>query len=227
MEPVVLGIYCERTGPGLLAEPLNALTNASFLIAAWGAWRLAKGVGRLSAGLGVLLALAASVGVGSGLWHTLATPWAMLLDVVPILLFLVWLLWLYARTVMRMPTPLAVAALGVFLAIGAVAQGFGDALNGSLAYAPALVVFLALGVYQAWKETAGRYALLAAAGVYAVALVFRALDQEVCSALPIGTHFLWHSLSGLAAYLGMRGLILGRTSRARLARRASRPELAV
>ena len=26
--------YCERTGPGLLAEPLNAITNASFLIAA-------------------------------------------------------------------------------------------------------------------------------------------------------------------------------------------------
>ncbi len=67
MEPVVLGIYCERTSPGLLAEPLNALTNASFLIAAWGARRLARRAGRLSAGLWVLLALSASVGIGSGL----------------------------------------------------------------------------------------------------------------------------------------------------------------
>jgi hypothetical protein len=32
--------YCERTGPGPLAEPLNAITNASFLIAAWAAWLL-------------------------------------------------------------------------------------------------------------------------------------------------------------------------------------------
>ena len=31
MEPTVLGIYCERTGPGLLAEPLNAVSNASFI----------------------------------------------------------------------------------------------------------------------------------------------------------------------------------------------------
>ena len=29
--------YCERIGPGLLAELLNAVTNASFLIAAWAA----------------------------------------------------------------------------------------------------------------------------------------------------------------------------------------------
>jgi hypothetical protein len=29
--------YCERTAPGLLAEPLNAITNTSFLIAAWAA----------------------------------------------------------------------------------------------------------------------------------------------------------------------------------------------
>jgi hypothetical protein len=30
----MIDAYCERIGPGLLAEPLNALPNASFLIAA-------------------------------------------------------------------------------------------------------------------------------------------------------------------------------------------------
>jgi hypothetical protein len=34
MIDVYMDVYCERTGPGLLAEPLNAVTNASFLIAA-------------------------------------------------------------------------------------------------------------------------------------------------------------------------------------------------
>lgn len=33
-------IYCERLGPSFWAEPFNAVTNASFLIAAWFAWRL-------------------------------------------------------------------------------------------------------------------------------------------------------------------------------------------
>jgi hypothetical protein len=27
----MIDVYCERIGPGLLAEPLNAVTNASFL----------------------------------------------------------------------------------------------------------------------------------------------------------------------------------------------------
>ena len=161
----------------------------------------------------MLLALAASVGVGSGLWHTLATPWAMLLDVVPILFFLVWFLWLYARNVMRMPTPVAVASMVAFLSIASFAQGSGEGLNGSLAYAPALVAVLALGVFHARRRSAARFSLLAAAGVYAIALVFHALDQEVCSALPIGTHFLWHSLSGLTAYLAMRCLVLSRAAR--------------
>jgi len=30
--------YCERTSSAFDAEPLNALTNAAFLVAAWGAW---------------------------------------------------------------------------------------------------------------------------------------------------------------------------------------------
>ena len=210
MEPTVLGIYCERTGPGLLAEPLNAVSNASFIIAAWAAWRLAGGWGRLSAGLRTLLALSTSVGIGSGLWHTLATPWAMILDVVPIFLFIAWFLWLYARNVMRMPTPVAVASMAGFVAVSSYAQGLGDLLNDSIAYAPAFLAVLALGVFHARHRAAARYALLAAAAAYALALGFRAIDQEVCSTLPIGTHFLWHSLTGLTAYLAMRTMVLNR-----------------
>jgi hypothetical protein len=92
-------------------------------------------------------------------------------------------------------------------------QEFADVLNGALLYAPAFILLLALGVFHARHWAAVRFSLLAAAGVFAIALVFRTLDQEVCPALPIGTHFLWHSLTGLAAYLAMRCLILSRASR--------------
>jgi hypothetical protein len=64
------------------------------------------------------------------------------------------------------------------------------------------------GVYQARNQKIGRYLLLAAAGVYFHALLFRTIDLEICSAFPVGTHFLWHSLNSLAAYLAMRCLIL-------------------
>lgn len=212
MDVTIIDAYCERTGPGLFAEPLNAVTNASFLVAALAAWHLARGSGRPSIGLWVLLGLAASIGIGSGLWHTFATPWTMLLDVVPILIFLVWFLWLYGRNVIGMSTPLVMASLVAFVLSASFAQRFGEVLNGSLAYAPALIALFGFGVFHARNWTTARFSLLAAAGVYALALVFRAVDQEVCSALPIGTHFLWHSLSGFAVYLAMRGLILGRAA---------------
>jgi Ceramidase len=205
--------YCERTAPGLLAEPLNAITNASFLIAAWAAWLLAQRSGGAPADIQVLLWLAVATGIGSGLWHTYATAWALILDIVPILLFLVWFFWLYLRDIAGMPAPLRAAAIAVFLLATVLAQRFAGVLHGALYYTPALIFVLALGVSHARRREAARHTLLEAAGALGLALVFRTLDQEVCPSFPIGTHFLWHSLVGLAAYLAMRCLILSRAAR--------------
>ena len=42
-----IDMYCERTDPGLWSEPLNALTNLAFLLAAALLWRQAgRGAGR-------------------------------------------------------------------------------------------------------------------------------------------------------------------------------------
>jgi hypothetical protein len=209
--------YCERTGPGLLAEPLNAITNASFLIAAWTAWLLATRSGYVSRGIRALVLLAASVGIGSAVWHTVPNGWTLTLDIIPILVFLVWFFWLYMRGVGRMPTPWAAASIVVFLGVSMLAPRFADVLHGALYYTPALIVLLALAIYHARERSTGRYLLLGATGVYLLALVFRTMDLEVCSAFPIGTHFLWHSLNGLAAYLAMRCLILNQPSGVRVA----------
>src|SRR4051812_32005000 len=87
--------YCERCGPGLFDEPINAASNIAFLLAAWAAWRLAARSRGRCAGMGLLISLCVAVGVGSTLWHTFATRWAMVLDVVPITLFQLCFLWLY------------------------------------------------------------------------------------------------------------------------------------
>src|ERR687893_1261322 len=98
----LMDAYCERVGMGVLAEPLNAFSNVSFLLAAWAAWVLASRTGALSAGGRALIALGASVGVGSILWHTGPNILTLLLDSVPILVFIVWFVWLYARNVVGM-----------------------------------------------------------------------------------------------------------------------------
>ena len=207
--------YCERVGMGLLAEPLNAVSNTSFLLAAWAAWVLARRVGALSAGVRVLIAMAASVGVGSILWHTYPTMLTLILDIVPILIFIVWFIWLYTQNVVGMRPLFAVASVGAFLAATFLAFPLAGVLHGAPVYTPGLVVTLVLGVFHARERRVARFALLAAAGVYVAALFFRTIDNEVCPVLPIGTHFLWHVLIGLVTYLAMRSLILSHRTEVR------------
>lgn len=210
--------YCERVGMGLFAEPLNAFSNVSFLLAALAAWVLARRTGALSAGVRALIAIGASVGIGSILWHTYPTMPTLVLDSVPILIFIMWYIWLYARNVVGMRPLFAVASAAAFLLATFVAIPFSGVLHGAFVYTPGLVVTLVLGVFHARERRVARFTLLAAAGVYLAALFFRTIDNEVCPVLPIGTHFLWHILIGLVTYLAMRPLILSAATgvRARL-----------
>ncbi len=95
----------------------------------------------------------------------------------------------------------------VLAAVGA--RQFPDILNGSIIYAPALVLVTVLGLVHLVREHHDRYALIAAAGAFMMALGFRAIDNAVCAAFPVGTHFLWHLLTALSLYLAMRALIAG------------------
>src|SRR3712207_759035 len=132
----MMDVYCERIGPGVLAEPLNAASNISFLLAAWAAWVLAKRTGTLSAAVRVLIAIAASVGIGSILWHTYPTPLTLILDIVPILIFIIWYIWLYTRNVIGMRSLFAVACGAAFLLATFLAIPYADVLHGALVYVP-------------------------------------------------------------------------------------------
>ncbi len=203
-----MDVYCERVGAGWLAEPFNAASNVSFLIAAVAAWMLAERTGALSVRMKVLIALGASVGVGSMLWHTLPNAWTFYLDVVPIVFFIMAYIWLYLREVAGRGVGIAALAIATFLLLTFVAVSYAHVLHGALVYTPGLLVVLALGLLHARKQAVARFTLLAAAGLYVGALFFRTIDNEVCSTLPIGTHFVWHILIGLVTHLAMRPLVL-------------------
>ena len=204
----MMDAYCERVGAGLLAEPLNAVSNISFLLAAWAAWVLAKRTGTLSAGVRVLIAIAAFVGVGSILWHTYPVSLTLILDIVPILVFISWYIWLYTRNVIGMRSLFAVASVAAFLLGTFLVIPYSDVLHGALVYVPSLMVPLVFGVFHASERMVARFTLLAAAGVFVAALFFRTIDNEICPVLPIGTHYFWHIFVGLVTYLVMRNLIL-------------------
>ena len=200
--------YCERVGFSLLAEPLNAISNFSFIIAAWAAWVLAKRTGTLSTSVKVLIGLAGSTGIGSMFWHTFATSWALYLDIVPIALFMMAFIWVYTRDVMGKGPGFAVLSVGALVLSAVLVKPIGDAVHGAPSYLPGLLAVLILGLYHAIQRKPSRFTLLAAAGAYFSALFFRTIDLELCHYMTIGTHWIWHSLIGLVTYLVMRSLIL-------------------
>lgn len=206
----MIDLYCERIGAGLLAEPVNVFTNVAFLIAAWAAWSLARRLNALSTDIRALTALSIVIGAGSGLFHAFAASWARILDEVPILVFQLWYLWLYTRRIMALRAEFAAASIAGYLAAAIFCRQFPHLLNGSLIYAPALILMLCLGLYHFLQHKTGRSLLLAATGVFLASLALRSIDEVVCPYVPIGTHFLWHILNGVVLYLSMRALILNR-----------------
>jgi Ceramidase len=202
--------YCERLGPDLFAEPLNALSNFAFFYFAWRLWAARGEEPRLSPALGWLAALIALVGAGSLSFHTLATYWAAILDVVFIAVFNVSYLVLFLRHAGGWPWGRSLSAGAAFVVFdrGMAAVLPGGALNGSLLYLPAVIVLLALVAY-AWRRCvpAGRM-MAGAAVVFGVSLLARTVDRGLCSEWPWGTHFLWHLLNAWVLFRLSRALIV-------------------
>lgn len=203
-----IDLYCERLGPGLLAEPINAITNLSFVVAAIAIWYQARRLDSLSSGILLLIGLMVAIGLGSGLFHTFATGWARVLDILPILLFQVVFMWIYGRRIIRISTGKLVAAVVIFLVSAYFCRQFQHLFNGSLIYAPALLLLIALGIYHYRHARNHRHLLLWATGVFLLSLFFRSIDMAVCEYVAFGTHFLWHVFNGVLVYLVALGLLL-------------------
>jgi len=202
-----IDLYCERLSPSFWAEPVNALSNIAFLLAAAAAfaqWR------RQGAGDGVVLALivvVAVVGLGSFIFHTVATRGAMLLDVGPIGVFIYGYFLFALRRFLALSWATALIVFAGFIALSTglavyVPRSF---LNGSAGYFPALAALVGIG-WMVRENPAGK-ALLIAAGLFVASLFFRIIDLNVCDAFPLGTHFLWHILNAAVLYAVLRAAL--------------------
>lgn len=213
--------YCERAGdPGFWAEPLNALTNLAFLAAAGVALRMWLGLAdRATRSYElVLIALVATIGAGSFLFHTFATRWAALADVAPITVFMLAYLAYALRHLIGMgPIWTAAATIAFFLSMPVAGMmtmnTVGVFLAGSVSYLPALAVLTIIGaVLQGRGHPAGA-SILGAALVFAVSLALRTVDGATCNWLSaatgqrVGTHFAWHLLNATLLYLLLRAAL--------------------
>jgi len=195
--PMNISEYCERLSPGVWAEPANFLSNAGFLLAAAWTYRQAqqRGLDRDAAVIWLVLWLAA-IGLGSGLFHSLATPWSMICDVVPITVFVASFYGLWLRQILgftRLRLALAYFVLGSLSALS-LAMFRAPIFAGSQGYFGVLLLLPVLGIWQ-WQRLRSKPRILYATIAFAIALVCRTIDRPLCPWLPSGTHWLWHLLN--------------------------------
>jgi hypothetical protein len=201
--------YCERLAPGLWGEPANAVTNAAFLIASALLVRLlVRTPERVPVSVWLLPVTTGVVGLCSLAFHTLATRFTGLLDTLSIAVFILIAVTVTVNRVWSVPWRWAWIAAPGYLAVAAAltaalaAAGGAPILGG---YLSALLVLIGFGV--AIRATAPApmrpfgVLLLWAAALFAVSLTLRTVDGPLCTALPIGTHFLWHCLNATVLFL--------------------------
>jgi hypothetical protein len=189
--------YCERLAPGLWAEPLNLLTNAAFLIAAFWVWPRTRGL-PLARAMTVVLGI---IGIGSGLFHSFANRLTGLADVLPILAFILLYVFAASRDLLGLNPGAAALSVLAFFPFAAltipVFRYLMPWLGSSAGYAPVPLLILIYAALLRRKSPVSAARLALGAGLLILSLTFRSLDLPLCQNLPIGTHFLWHLLNAV------------------------------
>lgn len=208
-----LDLYCERLGPGLLAEPLNAFSNLGFFVAAWAGWRLLQpGRAPHHEGLALLPWLAAGIGAGSLCFHTVAEVWAAYFDSGFIALYMVAFASLWARHVLGLPwrrawlgAPLFAAFTGV-TTLALIRLRLPLLPSDVTLYVSAWVVIGMMVLITLRREHAAARGLIGTLLLFSASLTARQIDLPLCSHWPWGTHWAWHLLNATALYVSMRAL---------------------
>ena len=191
-----IDIYCERLQIGIWAEPINAVTNVAFILAAIIMWLRCK---NLVEGK-ILSFLLLSIGCGSFLFHTYAQTWAALLDVTAILIFI--LTYIFVANRRFLVWSKMVSLIGVILffpyqlllvSILSNIQFFGS----SVQYIPvAILIFIYSGLLRKSEPNLSR-GLFIGAAILCLSIISRTVDEPLCSILSVGTHFVWHILNAI------------------------------
>jgi len=188
--------YCERTDLLFWSEPVNAVTNAAFVIVAVWMWRRCGAVPSAR----LLCVILFAIGIGSFLFHTHATAWAAAADVIPIGLFILVYLFLVNRDFVGMSGWAAVLATTVFVPYAYVMVRILDTVpffQISNFYWTVPVLLFVYGAALHHKRPQSARGLIYGGLLLCLSIALRSVDEGLCRYWAVGTHFLWHLLNAL------------------------------
>lgn len=212
-----LDAYCERAGEaGMWAEPLNAITNSAFIIAAMLCvrmlWKLRVVPMRKQLDIIALVVTLFAIGVGSWLWHAHPTKSTLQADVIPILIFMNLFLLSALRRLYQLSWSKVALYFALFLTVNYAGSALlpPDTLNGSVMYLPtyATLILMTITLHKRDRHVGKIFEVITL--VFTASLFFRTVDMAFCEIFPYGTHFLWHTLNAYVLYRLLAALTMKR-----------------
>ncbi|MCH9663039.1 MAG: hypothetical protein K0U66_05215, partial [Gammaproteobacteria bacterium] len=191
-------IYCEAITPQGAVQVWNMASNAVFIALAAYVWRRHE---HTTHRYGLPL-----IACGSISWHASQSQWALALDISAIIVWAALYTLDLARQHQR-PVAGLLAQLSMWL-VASVATGLALAqplplLSG--AFIPYAAAMLAMPFIKSCPP-ARRMDCVFSGTAMTLAIIAREADLAACPYIPIGTHWLWHLLTGLSLLAPIRFL---------------------
>ncbi len=216
---------CERSAPGMLAEPLNLLSSFAFLFVAVSIYRHYHHHEDLERkwiwDVHALTFITFLIGINSIVFHAFPTPTTELIDTVTIVLFIILYFWSVLFRIGRCTKFQALVCFVAFVGFSHIlVHQFPRALNDSIGYLSSMIALIMIAVHLHLKARPSSSHFMFAAIIGVVSLSCRAIDRELCEETFVGTHFLWHCLNATLIYILLKQLVRNVNRVARLKRLA-------
>lgn len=216
---------CERHSLGWVAEPLNVISSFAFMAVAISIYRYYKSEEDLQRkwiwDVHALTFITFIIGFNSVLFHAFPNPTTELLDTLAIVFFIIIYFWSVLFRIGRCNLFQASICFIAFVGFSHIlVHQFPNALNDSIGYLSSMIALIMIAVHLHLKARPSSQHFMLAAIIGVCSLFCRAIDKEICSMLPIGTHFLWHTLNATLLYILLKQLVRNVNREARLRRMA-------
>lgn len=216
---------CERHEVGLLAEPLNVLSSFAFMAVAISIYRYYKREEDLERkwiwDIHALTFLCFIIGVNSIVFHAWPNPTTELMDTLAIVFFIMIYFWSVLFRIGRCNFFQATICFIAFVGFSHIlVHQFPRALNDSIGYLSSMIALIMIAVHLHLKARPSSQHFMLAAIVGVCSLFCRAIDKEICSMMPIGTHFFWHVLNATLLFILLKQIVRNVNREARLKRMA-------
>ena len=196
-----LPIYCESSS-GFFQEPLNAITNLAFLIAAFFIYKKIRKNKIKKPEYYFALFFVISLGLSSFFWHSYGNNLSFGLDFFLAGLFVLTAGFILVNNVIKNRF-LTGSIILSFAFVGWILSSFLPSFNAINYYLAGAILLIILLIWMRIKLGKSINKFLIVILILGFSLVLRSIDLAVCNFFPVGTHFLWHLLNALAIYLAI------------------------